>query len=286
MTIGDNWAPDLPANAVVAFENGGKIGTYYRPDATAGGVKISFEGKPFTFGTGSQFYGGVTAFMVSSNVVDEVYLRVNTWLDLQAPIAFKGSPPLTMATESGRNDSYVYLNGNDQSFGNLTINNPYGYITTPSDKPATFSFAQTSDWTPRADVFKGPISLSKGGSATVTINGKMTLTGGDLTVTGGTLAFGESGVLSSVTNITVSGEGSLVTVVSKANLPNHKESILRLNDGGKLQIPSGINLKVAELYIDGDRRPDGNYTAGNAADTVAGEGSLIVGSPALKILIR
>lgn len=39
-------------------------------------------------------------------------------------------------------------------------------------------------------------------------------------------------------------------------------------------------------YIDGDRRPDGNYTAGNAADTVAGEGSLIVGSPALKILIR
>lgn len=36
-------------------------------------------------------------------------------------------------------------------------------------------------------------------------------------------------------------------------------------------------------YIDGDRRHDGNYAAGNAVDTVVGEGSLIVGSPALKI---
>ena len=135
-------------------------------------------------------------------------------------------------------------------------------------------------------------AVENAGSGKLTVNNAgntltdIYATGGDLTVRGGMLAFGESGVLSSVTNITVSGEGSLVTLVSKANLPNHKKSILRLNDGGKLQIPSGMNLKVAELYIDGDRRPDGNYTAGNAADIVAGEGSLIVGSPAFKIIIR
>ena len=286
VTIGDNWAPVFPKDAWIVFKNGGRIGTYFRPDGTKGGVKLIFDGKPVSFGTGSQFYGGVTRFKVSSNSVDEVYVRVNTSLDLQAADCFKNTPNLTMANQSGRNESYVYLNGNDQSFGNLNIVNPYGYITTPSDKPATFAFDQTSDWTPRADVFQGPISLSKGGTATVTINSSMQTTGGDLTVRGGTLAFGESGVLSSVTNITVSGEGSLVTLVSKANLPNHKKSILRLNDGGKLQIPSGMNLKVAELYIDGNKRRDGNYTAGNAADIVAGEGSLIVGSPAFKIIIR
>ena len=286
VTIGDNWAPVFPENAWIVFKNGGRIGTYFRPEGAKGGVKLIFDGKPVSFGTGSQFYGGVTRFKVSSNSVDAVYVRVNTTLDLQAPDCFKNTPNVTMANQSGRNESYIYLNGNDQVFGNLNIANPYGYITTPSDKPATLAFDQTSDWTPRADVFQGPISLSKGGTATVTINSSLQTTGGDLTVTGGTLAFSESGVLSSVTNITVSGEGSLVTLVSKANLPNHKKSILRLNDGGKLQIPSGIKLKVAELYIDGDKRRDGNYTAGNAADIVAGEGSLIVGSPALKIIIR
>lgn len=286
---GHNWVPRPSQGAVIAFLGGATVGSYFRPVMTAGSVKMIFDGKASSFGTGAQFCGGTVAFNVSSNTIDNVYVRVNTTIELNAPNAFVNGgdvfPPLYME-QDGNNASYVRLNGNDQSFGNLNIANPYGYITTPSDKPATFSFAQTSDWTPRADVFKGPISLSKGGSATVTINGKMTLTGGDLTVTGGTLAFGESGVLSSVTNITVSGEGSLVSLVSKANLPNHKESILRLNDGGKLQIPSGMNLKVAELYIDGNKRRDGNYTAGNAADIVAGEGSLIVGSPAFKIIIR
>lgn len=286
---GHNWVPRPSHGAVIAFLGGATVGSYFRPVMTAGSVKMIFDGKASSFGTGAQFCGGTVAFNASSNTIDNVYVRVNTTIELNAPNAFVNGgdvfPPLYMEID-GNNASYVRLNGNDQSFGNLNIANPYGYITTPSDKPATFSFAQTSDWTPRADVFKGPISLSKGGSATVTINGKMTLTGGDLTVTGGTLAFGESGVLSSVTNITVSGEGSLVTLVSKANLPNHKKSILRLNDGGKLQIPSGMNLKVAELYIDGDKRRDGNYTAGNAADIVAGEGSLIVGSTAFKIIIR
>ena len=292
-TAGHNWTPSPAHGAVIAFLGETTIGSYFRPDMTAGSVKMIFGGRA-SFGTGSQFYGGTTVFKSSSNTLANVegtdkslvYVRVNTTLDLQAPDCFKNTPNVTMANESGRNESYIRLNGNDQSFGNLNIVNPYGYITTPSDKPATFAFDQTSDWTPRADVFQGPISLSKGGMATVTINSSMQTTGGDLTVTGGTLAFGESGVLSSVTNITVSGEGSLVSLVSKANLPNHKESILRLNDGGKLQIPSGMNLKVAELYIDGYKRRDGNYTAGNAADIVAGEGSLIVGSPAFKIIIR
>ena len=292
-TAGHNWTPSPAHGAVIAFLGETTIGSYFRPDMTAGSVKMIFGGRA-SFGTGSQFYGGTTVFKSSSNTLANVegtdkslvYVRVNTTLDLQAPDCFKNTPNVTMANQEGRNESYIRLNGNDQSFGNLNIVNPYGYITTPSDKPATFAFDQTSDWTPRADVFQGPISLSKGGMATVTINSSMQTTGGDLMVTGGTLAFGESGVLSSVTNITVSGEGSLVTLVSKANLPNHKKSILRLNDGGKLQIPSGMNLKVAELYIDGNKRRDGNYTAGNAADIVAGEGSLIVGSPAFKIIIR
>lgn len=292
-TAGHNWTPSPAHGAVIAFLGETTIGSYFRPDMTAGSVKMIFGGRA-SFGTGSQFYGGTTVFKSSSNTLANVegtdkslvYVRVNTTLDLQAPDCFKNTPNVTMANQDGRNESYIRLNGNDQSFGNLNIVNPYGYITTPSDKPATFAFDQTSDWTPRADVFQGPISLSKGGMATVTINSSMQTTGDDLTVTGGTLAFGESGVLSSVTNITVSGEGSLVTLVSKANLPNHKKSILRLNDGGKLQIPSGMNLKVAELYIDGNKRRDGNYTAGNAADIVAGEGSLIVGSPAFKIIIR
>jgi uncharacterized membrane protein len=101
-----------------------------------------------------------------------------------------------------------------------------------------------------------------------------------------TLAFGESGVLSAVTNLIISGSATCVSLSSQANLPKQKELILSLNDGGKLQLPAGMRLRVAALYVDGRKRYAGEYTCGNASELISGEGAVIVGEPALKIIIR
>ena len=283
-TVGNNWTPRLPDNAKVEFAGGARIGTYFRPDPTGSGTGFTFSGKPSNFGTGTRFYGGTIRFMVSSNTIDNVYVRVNTALSLEAPIAFKDNPPLYMDSE-GNNSASVQLHGNDQSFGNLNIANVHGYLTTPAAEPATLTFAQTSDWTPRADVFRGPISLSKGGTATVTIASRMQTTGGDLAVTGGTLAFGASGVLASVTNIAVSGSASVLSVASRANLPRAKEAALRLSDGGKVEIPAGVTLRVAELWIDGSPVERGDYTAETLPAAVSGDGTLRVGKPGLAVIL-
>lgn len=137
---------------------------------------------------------------------------------------------------------------------------------------------------PRADVFRGPISLSKGGAATVTIDSRMQTTGGDLAVTGGTLAFGASGVLASVTNIAVSGASSLLSVASRANLPRAREIALRLSDGGKIFIPAGMTLRVASLALDGTPVKRGDYTAETLPDAVAGDGTLRVGRPGISLI--
>ncbi|MBQ6914557.1 MAG: hypothetical protein IJQ65_02470 [Kiritimatiellae bacterium] len=190
-----------------------------------------------------------------------------------------------MANESGNNPSYVYLHGNDQEFGDITISNPNGDISTPTGEPATFSFEQKTDWTPRADVFRGPISLSKGGAATVTIASRMQTTGGDLSVTGGTLAFGESGVLASVTNIAVSGSSSILSVASRSNLPRAKEIALSLSNGGKVCIPAGMTLRVASLTIDGEPIERDDYTAATLPAAVLGDGTLRVGRPGIEIIL-
>lgn len=284
-SAGNNWTPKPQANAEIVFADGASIGSYFRPDNTAGGVKVVFGGKPSSFGTGTRFYGGSTTFQCSSNTIDHVYIRVNTWLRLEAPDVFKDSPPLYMDSE-GNNVAEVSLGGNDQSFGNLNIDNAYGYFTTPAGKPATLKFAQnTTDWTPRADVFRGPISLSKGGAATVTIASRMQTTGGDLSVTGGTLAFGESGVLASVTNIAVSGSSSILSVASRSNLPRAKEIALSLSNGGKVCIPAGMTLRVASLTIDGEPVERDDYTAATLPAAVSGDGTLRVGSPGMSVII-
>ena len=285
-SAGNNWTPKPQANAEIVFAGGASIGSYFRPDNTAGGVKVVFGGKPSSFDTGTRFYGGSTTFQCSSNTIDQVYIRVNTWLYLEAPIAFKNSPPLYMDSE-GNNGAAVYLNGNDQSFGNLNIANAYGYFTTPAEKPATLKFAQVADadWTPRADVFRGPISLSKGGAATVTIDSAMQTTGGDLAVTGGTLAFGESGVLASVTNIAVSGSSSILSVASRSNLPRAKEIALSLSNGGKVCITAGMTLRVASLTIDGEPVERDDYTAATLPAAVSGDGTLRVGRPGMSVII-
>jgi hypothetical protein len=66
----------------------------------------------------------------------------------------------------------------------------------------------------------------------------------------------------------------------------NNESIIHLNEGGKLQVPANISFKVAELYVDGIKKYDGIYTAGNAPEMISGEGSLIVGQVGLKVFIR
>ena len=168
----------------------------------------------------------------------------------------------------------------------MTLNNPKGGIVTPAGEPATFSFAQTSALTPRADMFQGPISLSKGGAATVTISSRMQATGGDLFVTGGTLAFTANGSLASVTNVSVSGASSVLSVASRDNLPLLKAAPLSLSDGGKVEIAEGVSLRVASLTIDGNPVSAGIYTAATLGDVVSGGGSLRVGKIGGCLIVR
>ena len=128
----------------------------------------------------------------------------------------------------------------------------------------------------------GTMDLVKSGAA----NSLMTLWGtnalsGKVTVSGGTLALGATGVLGAgCTNVTVSA-GALMLQSSSA-LAGSVTVNLASGGGAKVSLSSGVNQSVAYLFVDGQMQRAGTYgsqnsQAANKSDTLfAGQGVLTV----------
>ena len=93
------------------------------------------------------------------------------------------------------------------------------------------------------------------------------------------------------TNIIVNGSaaqaaGAIASLQIQSRKNLSKDAIIRLQNGGFVEVFSGVNAKVAELYVDGQRQPDGVYTAASLPAAIAGEGRLTVGRMGLFFIVK
>jgi len=82
----------------------------------------------------------------------------------------------------------------------------------------------------------------------------------------------------------LAGATASLEVTSRKNLS--RDAVIRLTNGGLVDIADGVNAKVAELYVGGQRIPDGSYTAASLPTAITGNGRLTVGKLGLMLLVR
>ena len=279
-SAGANWTPG--GSSRIVFSGGGTIASYFRPTS---GTYV-FAGKPMSISVG-YLLKSTHIFQVASNDVSDITMNQSTDLWLLVPNAFKNRPDLTQDAATGAdNDAIVHLDGNDQEFGHLKLNNLYGWFETPKDKPARLSFKQTSLTTNlRTSSFRGPISLEILGVVTnaVSVNGAVPATGGDLSIKDVTLAIGESGSFASVTNVAASGASTILSVAH--GQPFARRANLALNDGAKVDVAAGVVLRVGELRVNGELLC-GEFTSETRPDIVSGEGRVRTSGLGMILFVR
>lgn len=279
-SAGANWTPG--GSSRIVFSGGGTISSYFRPDV--GGTYV-FTGKPMSIGTGYMLKS-THIFQVASNAVTDITMNQSTDLWLLVPNAFKNRPDLTQDAATGAdNDAIVHLDGNDQEFGHLKLNNQYGWFETPKDKPARLSFKQTSNTALRTTAFRGPISLEilGTGANAVSITDAVSATGGDLSIKDVTLAIGGSGSFASVTNVSASGASTILSVAH--GQPFARRANLALDGGAKVDVPAGVVLRVGELRVNGELLC-GEFTSETHPDIVSGEGKVRTSGMGMILFVR
>ena len=138
-------------------------------------------------------------------------------------------------------------------FGSLRVG---GNVTVPEGKTIRLQNAYVSEETPRyLEVTKkltGNLSVEGVGIVRLTANATCT---GDVTVRDtATLELTAAGNLAETANVSIPGDG-------------------------KIDIASGLKVKVAELWVGGVQQPHGVYNATNLPAVITGAGSLRVGDP-------
>lgn len=176
-----------------------------------------------------------------------------------------------------QNMTLIDLAGTKQQFGTFKMFDIYQDGTHPvvsnsTVKAGTLCIAQTSSFTQQG-TFGGNLNVSFGGTAVTTLGLPSTATG-NLEVTGGTLAFTEDASWLGATNVTVSGSSATLSVTHDGILS--RKMTLNLDEGGRLDIASGLVQETDTLLVDGIRKPNGRYTAASHPELVTGEGVLYV----------
>lgn len=136
-------------------------------------------------------------------------------------------------------------------------------------------------------VWAGLASLSKEGKHGTWLNAKST-SGGDLSVSKGTLGFLSGGSWANGTNITVKGTG-LLQVENAAAFG--KQAEISLSESGRMALDYSGAMKVQGLTVDGKRLLGGTYGAvgsgaANTSDRFTGTGILKVAGGGAVIMIR
>lgn len=128
-------------------------------------------------------------------------------------------------------------------------------------------------------VFSGDVSLVKNGPLTNYFGGASTSTG-SITVNEGQLAFFGSGSWTNAPRVTVNG-GSLKLATGKEFAKTVAVSIDAEN-GGAIEIPSGMRLRCATLTVSGEPVRSHVYTGAG----VTGGGTILVGKGGLIVFVR
>ena len=191
---------------------------------------------------------------------------------------------------------YLYMrNAATLTLTNCTVRFPCLY----SDNTVTIQgldggrFVLTDGWT-AADVaskafkgtLEGDLSLTMAGTAGCSqrFTGCVATSCGDVEVSGGTLEFDASSSWLVGTNVTVRGTGTLK--IGQSETFNKDFAVVRFEDDGKIEVPSGVVQKFAKGWV-GDRElPYGQYTVANLPAHVSGAGVICIAGKGLMLIFR
>jgi autotransporter-associated beta strand protein len=153
--------------------------------------------------------------------------------------------------------SRIYLNGHDQEFGRLALENKQGQwmCEINSSAPANISFNQTTDATCTDFFFTGQINLKKTGPNLFAVACEMTATG-KLEVAEGVFAIRSSGSWVNATSVTASGTGTFVIENDKSL---SKKVEVCVSEMGSLQIVDGKTVRCRGLRVNGVAQSPGTY---------------------------
>lgn len=107
---------------------------------------------------------------------------------------------------------------------------------------------------------------------------------GDITVTRGVLVFNSASSWLNGTNVTVRADGTLK--IASENTFNRDFAVLRLEEGAKIDIPSGVTQVFAEGWLGNTRLKAGSTHASGAVDYVTGGGAFRIAGGGTMVLFR
>jgi autotransporter-associated beta strand protein len=167
--------------------------------------------------------------------------------------ATNGIQPTVRLDLAVSNSGTLDLNGFNQTLAELHRHTTHAAIVTnssPTPSVLTIDGAANHEFSGTIENGTGGIHLVKRGSSVFTLSGPFTY-GGDTSIEAGTL------------------------VLASASLAD--DSSVHVTAGATLHLPHGASDTVAELWVDGVRRPAGAYDVNNA-NFITGSGSLVVTS--------
>ena len=222
--------------------------------------------------TGNCMSGG---FQVANNVVYETL--VDDALTTNAWFRSSGAGSLLLGST---HQQIGYLN----DCRGLTISGTY---------PATLEMreggtsAETSSKCLYQTKFSGWVGLAVNTIAKDNIcqlKGVQSASYGDITVTRGVLVFDSASSWRNGTNVTVRADGTLK--IASEDTFNRDFAVLRLEEGAKIDIPSGVTQVFAEGWLGNTRLKAGSTHASGAVDYVTGGGAFRIAGGGTMVLFR
>ena len=134
-------------------------------------------------------------------------------------------------------------------------------------------------------ILDGPVNanVATAGNRTITFNGSSPNPDHSLTLTTCTNVLSSSAYWGG-TNIVVSGANTRLVLTDAANLS--EEAQISVLNGGKIDIASGVKVKVGALTVDDVEMPSGIYGATNLPSAITGGGKLKIGEGATVLYVR
>lgn len=292
LTIGKALAGLGSAYVTFKSTQGGSV-TYNLTSClvTAGAFQVSItEGTPVV-----NMYAGT-----SCRVYNYITLSGPTVMNMYTTNAL-GISPVQLS-----NTATLNLNGYDQTMGRLSwAGGPNDALKSSikicSATPATLSICHNNvsgSGSNRGEQMyygkiEGKVSILKSGDQkllfgnTIDSEGSVGVTEGTLTLASG--EYTANGAVKNVcckwakcTGVSASGTGVL-EIQSGADVG--KKAVFTAEDDGQFNLASGVAIRVADLYVNGQKQGYGTYTKANCS-AIIGDGCLIVPSPATCVILR
>jgi hypothetical protein len=240
-----------------------------------------FAGKPFSFGAGFNLQGGSIDFQVGGNTFHSTSgytINGGHTSFLSAENVFESTTPVILGGANNAECTLSIRNGANQRMGNLKMSKANSVVTAVEPAELTVNLTENITW---AGNFTGGLTLIKDGAMTGTIDRVVGSTG-DVHVVSGALVFGANGSWLGAKKVVVSD-----AVLSLSNKDTFASTIILETSGNAvIEIPEGVDIKVAEWIHNGTPCAPNYYAAANGKGVVSGSGTMLVGMPALMILIK